>query len=70
MKPLEFKTFSQPMQEAITAYCGPRRKHLRLGCLCRNRPLGQSPCPGSGGDKKFATEVLKYKARGAGSYSG
>lgn len=48
VKPLEFKAFSQPMQEAITAYCGPRRKHLRLGCLCRNRPLGQSPCPGTG----------------------
>lgn len=45
VKPLEFKTFSQPMQEAITAYCGQGRKHLRLGCLCRNRPLGQSALP-------------------------
>lgn len=63
VKPLEFKTFSKEMQTAITNYCNQGGNIFVSGAyvatdLWDNRlakPLEE--------DKKFATDVLKYKWR-------
>ena len=39
IKPLEFKTFSKPMQDCITAYCS-QGGNIFISALCRNRLMG------------------------------
>lgn len=63
VKPLEFKTFSQPMQQAITAYCRQGGSLFVSGSyvgtdLWNNRLIQPDKA-----DQKFATEVLKYQWR-------
>ena len=63
VKPLEFKTFSQPMQEAITAYCGQGGNIFVSGAYVGTDLWDNRLAPAQESDKKFATEVLKYKWR-------
>ena len=63
VKPLEFKTFSKPMQDAITAYCKQGGNIFVSGAFVGtdlwDNPLAKT----EDADKKFATEILKYKWR-------
>ena len=69
--PLEFKTFSKEMQQAITEYCNQGGNIFISGAfvgtdLWDNRlakPETAEKKALSEADKKFATEVLKYKWR-------
>ena len=61
--PLQFKTFSQPMQEAITAYCGQGGYILVSGAFVGTDLWDNRLATSEEADKKFATEVLKYKWR-------
>ena len=71
VKPLEFKTFSKPMQEAITAYCKQGGNIFVSGAfvgtdlwdnrLAKAETTEQKAT--SEADKKFAKEVLKYQWR-------
>ena len=61
--PLQFKTFSQPMQEAITAYCGQGGHILVSGAFVGTDLWDNRLTTSEEADKKFATEVLKYKWR-------
>lgn len=63
VRPLEFKTFSKAMQQAITAYCRQGGNFFASGSyigtdLWYNRLTSPEEA-----DKLFATEVLKYKWR-------
>jgi hypothetical protein len=61
--PLEFKTFSDTMQDAITAYCKQGGNIFISGAYV-GTDLWQSPlAPSLESDRKFATEVLKYQWR-------
>ena len=61
--PLEFKTFTEKMQEAITAYCRQGGNIMVSGAYVASdlwdNPLAQK----SEQDCQFATDVLKYKWR-------
>ena len=61
--PLEFKTFSKPMQEAITAYCGQGGNIFVSGAYVGTDLWDNRLAPAKDEDKKFAMEVLKYKWR-------
>ena len=61
--PLQFKTFSQPMQEAITAYCGQGGNILVSGAFVGTDLWDNRLATSEEADKKFATDVLKYKWR-------
>lgn len=63
IRPLEFKTFSQPMQEAITAYCRQGGNIFVSGAYVGTDLWDNRLAPAQDADKKFATEVLKYKWR-------
>lgn len=63
IRPLEFKTFSQPMQEAITAYCRQGGNIFISGAYVGTDLWDNRLAPAQDVDKKFATEVLKYKWR-------
>ncbi|MCD8183384.1 MAG: xanthan lyase [Bacteroides sp.] len=61
--PLEFKTFSASMQAAITAYCNQGGNIFVSGAYVGTDLWDNRLAPAKDEDKKFATEVLKYKWR-------
>lgn len=63
IKPLEFKTFSKPMQEAIIAYCNQGGNLFISGSFVGTDLWDNCLTVSNDVDKKFATEVLKYKWR-------
>ncbi len=63
VKPLEFKTFSKPMQEAIAAYCRQGGNIFVSGAFVGTDLWDNRLATVDEADKKFATEVLKYKWR-------
>ena len=63
VKPLEFKTFSKPMQESITAYCNRGGNIFVSGAYVGSDLWDNRLAPAREEDKKFAMEVLKYKWR-------
>ena len=66
VKPLKFKTFSQPMQQAITAYCQQGGSLFVSGSYVGTDLWNNRLTPPDKADKadlKFATEVLKYQWR-------
>lgn len=63
VNPLEFKTFSQPMQECITAYCNQGGNIFVSGSYVGTDLWDNRLIPAKEEDKKFAMEVLKYKWR-------
>lgn len=63
VKPLEFKTFSKPMQECITAYCNQGGNIFISGAYVGTDLWDNRLITAKEEDKKFAMEVLKYKWR-------
>ncbi len=63
VKPLEFKTFSKPMQEAIVAYCKQGGNIFVSGAFVGTDLWDNRLATADEADKKFAMEVLKYKWR-------
>ena len=63
VKPLEFKTFSQSMQQAITTYCQQGGNLFVSGSYVGTDLWNNRLTPPDETDKKFATEVLKYQWR-------
>ena len=61
--PLEFKTFSKPMQDAIAAYCSQGGNIFISGSYVGTDLWDNRLAKAEDSDKKFATEVLKYKWR-------
>ena len=61
--PLQFKTFSKPLQDAITAYCGKGGNIFVSGAFVGTDLWDNRLAVSEEADKKFATEVLKYKWR-------
>ena len=61
--PLEFKTFDKEMQEAITAYCEAGGNFFVSGAYVASDLWDNHLVKANEADKKFATEVLKYKWR-------
>ena len=61
--PLQYKTFSQPMQEAITAYCNQGGNIIISGAFVGTDLWDNRLATPEEADKKFATDVLKYKWR-------
>ena len=61
--PLQYKTFSQPMQEAITAYCNQGGNIIVSGAFVGTDLWDNRLTTSEEADKKFATDVLKYKWR-------
>ena len=60
---LQFKTFSKPLQDAITAYCGKGGNIFVSGAFVGTDLWDNRLAVSEEADKKFATEVLKYKWR-------
>lgn len=63
VNPLEFKTFSKAMQEAITAYCNQGGNMFISGAYVGTDLWDNHLNKAEEADKKFATDVLKYKWR-------
>lgn len=63
VNPPEFKTFSPQMQEAIAAYCKQGGNIFVSGAYVGTDLWDNRLAPALDEDKKFATEVLKYKWR-------
>ncbi len=63
VKPLEFKTFSKPLQEAISAYCKQGGNLFISGAYVGTDLWDNRLVSSQEADRKFATEVLKYKWR-------
>lgn len=63
VKPLKFKTFSQPMQQAITAYCQQGGNLFVSGSYVGTDLWNNRLTRPDKADQKFATEVLKYQWR-------
>ncbi len=61
--PLEFKTFSEPIQKVIKAYCEQGGNIFVSGSYVGTDLWANRLNPGNKADKTFATEVLKYKWR-------
>ena len=61
--PLQYKTFSQPMQKAITAYCNQGGNIIVSGAFVGTDLWDNRLATPEEADKKFATDVLKYKWR-------
>lgn len=61
--PLEFKTFTKPMQDAITAYCNQGGNIFVSGAFVGTDLWDNRLAKAEEADKKFATEILKYKWR-------
>ena len=61
--PLEFKTFSKPIQDAIAAYCNQGGNIFVSGSYVGTDLWDNRLAKAEDADKKFATEVLKYKWR-------
>lgn len=63
VNPLEFKTFSKEMQDAITAYCKQGGNIFISGAYVGTDLWDNRLSKAEDADKKFATDVLKYKWR-------
>ena len=63
IKPLEFKTFSQPMQQSITAYCNQGGNIFISGAYVGTDLWDNRLAPAKEEDKRFAMKILKYKWR-------
>lgn len=63
VKPLEFKTFSKPMQEAIAAYCKQGGNIFVSGAFVGTDLWDNRLAVADEADKRFAMEVLKYQWR-------
>lgn len=63
VKPLEFKTFSPAIQEAIAEYCKQGGNIFVSGAYVGTDLWDNRVAAANEEDKKFATEVLKYKWR-------
>ena len=63
VKPLQYKTFTKPMQDAIAAYCQQGGNILVSGAYVASDLWDNVLTTPEEADKKFATEVLKYKWR-------
>lgn len=63
IKPLEFKTFDKDLQNAITTYCKQGGNILISGAYVGTDLWDNRLAPSQEADRKFATEVLKYKWR-------
>lgn len=63
VNPLEFKTFSQPMQDAIATYCAQGGNIFISGAYVGTDLWDNRLTPPKDADKEFATKVLKYKWR-------
>lgn len=63
VKPLEFKTFAKPMQEAIAAYCKQGGNIFVSGAFVGTDLWDNRLAAADEADKKFATDILKYKWR-------
>ena len=63
INPLEFKTFTKPMQDAITAYCNQGGNIFVSGAFVGTDLWDNRLAKAEEADKKFATEILKYKWR-------
>ena len=61
--PLQYKTFTQPMQQAIADYCGQGGNIFVSGAFVGTDLWDNRLATPEEADKKFATEVLKYKWR-------
>ena len=61
VKPLEYKTFSKAMQEAIAAYCKQGGNIFVSGAFVASDLWDNHLTKPEESDKQFATEVLKYK---------
>ena len=61
--PLQYKTFTQLMQQAITDYCGQGGNIFVSGAFVGTDLWDNRLAAPEEADKKFATEVLKYKWR-------
>lgn len=61
--PLAFKTFSPDMQKALTAYCQKGGSLLVSGSYVASDLWDNPLTPSLEEDRKFATDVLKYKWR-------
>ena len=61
--PLQYKTFTQPMQQAIADYCGQGGNIFVSGAFVGTDLWDNRLAAPEEADKKFATEVLKYKWR-------
>ena len=63
VKPLEFKTFSKPLQDAITEYCRQGGNIFVSGAYVGTDLWDNPLAPSEKEDRQFASEVLKYKWR-------
>ena len=63
IKPLEFKTFSEEMQNAISDYCRTGGNFFVSGAYVASDLWDNRLAKADEKDKKFAMEVLKYKWR-------
>ena len=63
IRPLEFKTFSKEMQNAITNYCQAGGNFFVSGAYVASDLWDNRLVKANEEDKKFAMEVLKYKWR-------
>lgn len=61
--PLEFKTFSPEMQKAIDAYCRRGGNIFVSGAYVASDLWDNRQTPSQEADRRFATDVLKYKWR-------
>ncbi len=61
--PLAFKTFTPQMQEAITTYCQQGGNIFISGSYVASDLWDNTLIPSEETDRKFATEVLRYKWR-------
>lgn len=61
--PLQYKTFTKAMQDAVTAYCQHGGNIFVSGAYIASDLWDNPLVPAVEADKKFATEVLKYKWR-------
>lgn len=63
IKPLAFKTFSQPMQDAITDYCHQGGNIFVSGSYVGTDLWDNRLSAPQDTDKRFATDILKYQWR-------
>ena len=61
--PLQYKTFSEKMQTALTNFCRHGGRLLVSGAYVGSDLWDNRLAPSDENDKQFATEVLKYKWR-------
>ncbi len=63
IKPLEYKTFSPALQSALTDYCNQGGNLFVSGAYVATDLWDNRLAPSQEADRKFATDVLKYRWR-------